>query len=169
MPEALLDALARWGRRCCAAAKRRCGARLERAGPGAADQRVAAGLEALAAPQPALQAMSDAALGFARARFDPERAASALLACGERAGDAVGGACGVELRGGPDVGPGTHVLVISDEALNLVDIRVHLPFAALHRRGADRRVHGAAARRVRVQHGEVGPSCGSTRSGCIAA
>ncbi len=34
------------------------------------------------------------------------------------------------------LGPDAHVLVISDEHENLADIRIHLPFGAMHRRGA---------------------------------
>ena len=52
------------------------------------------------------------------------------------------------MRREPGLGPGGHVLVISDEALNLVDIRIHLPFAALHRRGL---IDGYTV----LRHGEV--------------
>ena len=34
------------------------------------------------------------------------------------------------------LGPDAHVLVLSNEHPNLIDIRVHLPFGAMHRRGA---------------------------------
>lgn len=104
-------------------------ARLERAGAGL---RIgdATGLDALT---PALVArMSQAALAYVRAHHDAAEIGATLRA-------AVLGAWAARRRhiaSWPERGPSTHVLVISDEALNLIDIRVHLPFGALMRRGA---------------------------------
>ena len=131
-------------RRCSAAARPRCCSASPAAGAGIYADPLEAGLDHLAALPPArLQAMSDAARAFAQRWFDPADAAAALLGALDRAVARTRRRNEAWMRREPGVGPGGHVLVISDEALNLVDIRIHLPFAALHRRGAHRRLHRA--------------------------
>ncbi len=105
-------------------------------------------------PPASLQAMSDAARAFAQRWFDPAEAAAALLGAVHRAVSRTRARNEAWMQRDPGLGPGGHVLVISDEALNLVDIRIHLPFAALHRRGA---IDGYTV----LRHGEIAFSTGS--------
>ena len=105
-----------------------CRIRLEQAG---AARRIedAAALDDLGAD--AIGTMSNAALAYVRAHHDGARIGASL----QSALHAALASWRRHVARWPERGPGTHVLVISDEALNLVDIRVHLPFAAMLRRG----------------------------------
>ncbi len=88
--------------------------------------------EFAALPAPRRRALSAAALAHVRDRHSPAAALAAwrrgLAAARLRAAD--------RLAHWPSRTRGMFVLVISDEALNLLDIRVHLPFQALRDRGA---------------------------------
>ena len=108
---------------------------------------VAAGAGALARPD-ALDAALDRlaalppaaleAMGTAAASFLPEPAAQALLDAVDAALAGMAGQAAAWRAGGTGplpLGPGGHLLVISDEGQNLLDLRIHLPFGALHRRG----------------------------------
>ena len=84
--------------------------------------------------------MGEAAAALARTLFDPADAARVLT---QAIADAVqarqAGLRAWHPQAGPapqPLGPDAHVLVLSNEHANLVDIRVHLPFGAMHRRGA---------------------------------
>jgi hypothetical protein len=79
-----------------------------------------------------------AAIALAHSLFDATAAAGALklaIAQAQAASDRLSASWA---RGGhppPPLGPGGRVLVVSQESPNLVDVRVHLPFGALHDRG----------------------------------
>ena len=89
----------------------------------------AAALDTLSAPQ--RRALSTAALAYVRTHHDPATIAASL----RRTVLARLATHRQDLASWPGRGPRPHVLVISDEALNLIDIRVHRPFAALLSRG----------------------------------
>ncbi len=106
---------------------------LVRSGAGLLLEAVEAGLEAFAGlAEERRLAMSAAALAYVGERHSAAAAAAAL----QRAVRPAAAAWLRRARDWPAHGPGGHVLVLSDEALNLRDIRVHLPFDALLRRGA---------------------------------
>lgn len=106
---------------------------LEGVGAGWRFDDVVAGLERVAGlGAAAFERASGAALKFVGARFGADGARAAF----ERAVD---GALRRQQRRAADwarLGPGGHVLVISDEAANLRAVRVHQPFDALVRAGA---------------------------------
>ncbi len=90
-------------------------------------------------PPPDLAAAQDAAAAF----LPPAAAATAsrdLAAAIDRAQARSARRRATWRRGAPHapkpLGPDGHVLVLSDESPNLAAVRVHLPFGALHRRGA---------------------------------
>ena len=119
------------------------------------------GLDAFTAlPNSQRRAISESALSFVRERHDAG-AARETLDCAIR----------FALQRMRDrterwaaLGPDVHVLVVSDEAPNLLDIRVHRPFAAMRRRGA---IKGYTV----LRHGDVGfttaPVTPSLRFGAI--
>ncbi|MBV8911899.1 MAG: methyltransferase domain-containing protein, partial [Acetobacteraceae bacterium] len=136
VPPVLLDALAS-GAPVVSCAETSLVPRLLAAGAGLLVDEVAAGLDQLAAFKPAqLQAMSEAASQLAREWCDQERAKEALLGALDRALARMRRTEADWMAAQPRARLGGHVLVISDEALNLVDVRVHLPFETLYRRGA---------------------------------
>ena len=108
-------------------------ATLEGIGAGWRFETVRAGLEHVAGlGAAAFERASGAALKFVGARFGADGARAAF----ERA---VEGALWRQRRRTEEwarFGPGGHVLVISDEAANLLAVRVHQPFGALVRAGA---------------------------------
>ena len=103
---------------------------IEHAGAGRRFDTVASGLDAIDAPT--FHAMSAAALDFVRLQHSPAAAQAALDAALAPAKARVRARCAAWER----LGPGGHILVVSDEALNLRHIRVHLPFDAMLARGA---------------------------------
>jgi len=129
--------------------------RVEAEGAGLALPDLEAGLDALAAlPPERFQALSEAAIALARREFDPDRAAAALTGALGRALARRRRRDAAWLTPLPEIGPGGHVLAISDEALNLVDLRVHLPLEAMHRRGL---IDGYSV----LRHGELAFSTGA--------
>ncbi len=109
------------------------------AGAGFALRDVAAGLAQMSALTPtALAAMGKAATTLARdtvaqaarALLDALHLAAAVQQTGDAAWRDQAGTAPLPL------GPGAHVLVVSNEGDNLIDIRIHLVFGAMHRRGA---------------------------------
>ncbi len=135
VPDALVDALAA-GAPVLSLVETALAARLEAAGAGLLLDALEPGLDALAAlPAERLHAMSAAAADAAQRWFDPAAAGQALMAALARATLRARQQTAAWRLPEPRPAAMGHVLVVSDEALNLVDIRVHLPFAALHRRG----------------------------------
>ncbi|GAC1348038.1 MAG: hypothetical protein NVSMB18_34960 [Acetobacteraceae bacterium] len=151
-PDAFIDALAH-GTAILACADTPFARRLEAAGALLLNPDLEPGLDQLAARR---QPLSDAARAYARASFDPARAAAALAqALGHTAATARRRA-DTWRQQQPHPSPALgQILVISDEALNLVDIRVHLPLAALHRRGV-------IAGYTILRHGEIAFSTAAT-------
>ena len=86
------------------------------------------------------KAHADAAAAFAGEHFAVAAAASALHAAIGRATAAAALHHAAWMGGGRQppqpLGPDAHVLVLSAESSNLAAVRVHLPFGALHARGA---------------------------------
>ena len=88
--------------------------------------------EFAAQPPDRRRALSAASLAYVRDRHSRTAALEAL----QRGIAAARQQAELRLEHWPDRTRGLFVLVISDEALNLLDIRVHLPFEALRARGA---------------------------------
>ena len=106
---------------------------LEGVGAGWRFETVEAGLERVAGlGQAAFGRASAAALSFVTARFG----AAGALAAFERAVEGALARARARAAAWETLGPGGHVLVVSDEGPNLRHVRVHLPFDALVRRGA---------------------------------
>lgn len=106
---------------------------LEGIGAGWRFETVGAGLEQVAGlGAAAFERASGAALKFVGARF----AAAGAQAAFERAVEGALARARRRAADWPRLGPGGHVLVVSDEAANLRAVRVHQPFDALMRRGA---------------------------------
>ncbi len=101
-------------------------------GPAALD----AALDHLAGLAPeALGAMSAAAARFAADAFNEELARDALLDGIDRAAHARTRSRAAWLATRPDRADRPHVLVLTEQAANMRDVRVHLPFGAMHREG----------------------------------
>ncbi len=117
--------------------------RIAAAGAGlvAASDWLDAALDQFAALSPAQQAaMGGNAARLAQEAFAPERVGHALVEAVRQAlalheTRFAAWRNGAERPGPQPLGAGSHVLVLSDEEENLRDIRVHLTFGAMHRRG----------------------------------
>lgn len=102
------------------------------AGPSPLD----AALDHLAGLTPdALGAMSAAAVRFAAAAFDEGLARDALLDGIDRAAHARARSRATWLATRADRADRPHVLVLTEQAPHLRDVRVHIPFGAMHREG----------------------------------
>jgi len=100
-----------------------------------ADGGLEAALDRMAAlPKDQFSRMSEAARGFAAREFDADAAAEGLCMAIDEAISRRAGRRRAWLTTGPDAPSEGHVLVLTNQAENLVGLRVELPFGALHGR-----------------------------------
>ena len=155
-PDRIVDALASGAPVLCAA-DTALFRRLLAMGAGVLAEPLEASLDLLAASPPEqTRALSAAAIGFAQRWLNPAEGGHALagaLARAQARAMHLTTAWRTPNPGAPALGG--RVLVISDEAPHLADIRVHLPMGALHRRGL---ITGYAI----LRHGEIAFSTGGT-------